>query len=269
MQTVDEKPETIHLYVVREEVPKPQLLPIFLSALVLTLLLILCVFSSYQQPEVRRTIRVPAVFLPVQTFSTTIQIIPTGIKTYPATTAYGTLTITNGSVISSELPQGLIFTSSNGTEISTDVRTFVQAGSAVGYGYATVAAHALINGKQGNIPAYAINRVEGTSMYIRNLQPFTGGRDAYSVKVITSNDRNSALSKARTFLYSKIAGELLVNPCKEFSQATVKSLVVKWTCQPVTYSLPAYMRVVGIKVVGKNLLLDVVYRPRIVRVGRK
>jgi hypothetical protein len=188
---------------------------------------------------------------------------------YPATIAHGILTITNGSVIASELPQGLIFTSSNGTEIRTNVRTFVPAGSAAGYGYATVAAHTLIGGKNGNIPAYAINRVEGTSMYIRNLQSFTGGRDAYSVKVITSNDRNSALSKARTFLYSKIAGELLVNPCKEFSQATVKSIVVKWMCQPVTYSLPAYMRVVGIKVVGKNLLLDVVYRPRIVRVGRK
>ena len=32
MQTVDEKPETIHLYVVREEEPKPSVLPIVLSA---------------------------------------------------------------------------------------------------------------------------------------------------------------------------------------------------------------------------------------------
>ena len=184
MQTVDEKPETIHLYVVREELPKPSLLPIFLSVLVLFMLLIRCVFSSYQQPDVRRTIRVPAVFLPVQSFTTIAAIMQTGIKMYPATTSQGILTITNGSVIASELPKGLIFTSSNGTEISTDASTFVQAGSAAGYGYATVSAHALISGKSGNIPAYAINQVEGTSLYIRNLQPFTGGRDAYSVKIV-------------------------------------------------------------------------------------
>ena len=215
MQTVDEKPETIHLYVVREEAPKPHLFPIFLSALALSLLLILCVFSSYQQPEIRKTIRVPAVFLPVQSFSTTAAIIPTGIKTYPATTAHGILTITNGSVIASELPLGLIFTSSNGTEIQTVARVFVPAGNAAGFGYATVPAHALLRGKYGNITAYAIIQVEGTSIYIRNLKPFTGGKDAYSVKVISSQDRQSALLKARSKLESLMLGfgYIRVHPC--------------------------------------------------------
>lgn len=143
MQTVDEKPETIHLYIVREEAQKPQLLPIFLSAFALSLLLIFCVFSSYQQPEIRRTMRIPAVFLPLQTFTTTVAIIPTGIKTYPATIANGILTITNGSVIGAELPKGFFFATSNGTEISTDSSTYVPVGSATGYGYATVSAHAL------------------------------------------------------------------------------------------------------------------------------
>ena len=35
MQTVDEQPETIHLYVVREVAPKSPLLPIVLSVLAL------------------------------------------------------------------------------------------------------------------------------------------------------------------------------------------------------------------------------------------
>ena len=269
MQTVDEKPETIHVYVVREEVPKPSLLPIFLSAFMLFLLVILCVFSSYQQPDIRKTIRVPAILLPVQSFTATAAIIPTGSKTYPATTAQGILTITNGSVIASEMPQGLIFTSSNGTEISTDSSIFVPAGSAGGYGYATVSAHALISGKQGNIPGYAINRVEGTSIYIRNLKPFTGGRDAYSVRIVTPLDRQNGLANARNFLLHRTMGKLLLNPCKEDSQATRAAIAVTWTCQFVTYSLPAYMRVARVRVTGKYLFLDVVYRPLYRREGQK
>ena len=80
MQTLDEKPETIHLYVVREEEPKPSILPIILSALSLIFFTAFCVLTPYQQPEVRAVIRVPAVPLPLQTFSTSIQVIPTGIK---------------------------------------------------------------------------------------------------------------------------------------------------------------------------------------------
>ncbi len=271
MQTVDEKPETIHVYVVREEAPKPSFLPIFLSTLTLFLLVILCVFSSYQQPDIRKTIRVPAVPLPVKSFTATAAIIPTGSKTYPAITAKGILTITNGSVIASELPQGLIFASSNGTEIRTDSRIFVPAGSAGGYGYAKVSAHALLSGKQGNIPAFAINRVEGTSIYIRNLQPFTGGRDAYSVKIVTKQDTQTALQKARTILSPAFhpAIPLVVTSCHGVVHEVVTSITVNVTCQYVTYSVPAYMTVTSVRVVGKNVFLDVVYRPRYIRVGQK
>ncbi|MGZ6236381.1 MAG: hypothetical protein ACXWMJ_03560 [Syntrophales bacterium] len=120
MQTVDEKPETIHLYVVREEKPKPPVFPILLSGLTLSLLLIYCVLTPYRQPELPVTIRVPAVFLPLQTFSATVTIIPTGKKTYPATFAQGILTLTNGSVVSQTLPAGLIFT---GNPVNAEVIT--------------------------------------------------------------------------------------------------------------------------------------------------
>ena len=61
MQTVDEQPETIHLYVVREEAPKPQLFPIVFSVLALLVLVALAVVVPYQQPVTRAVIRVPAV----------------------------------------------------------------------------------------------------------------------------------------------------------------------------------------------------------------
>ena len=120
MQTIDDAPETIHLYVVRETEPKPPILPIVLSALSLIVLLAYCVLTPYQQPEVRTIIRVPAAPSLIKIFSSSIKIVPTGIKTYPATTAHGTLTITNGSIISQTLPVGFTSVSRNSISVVTD-----------------------------------------------------------------------------------------------------------------------------------------------------
>ena len=84
MQTVDEKPETIHLYVVREKEPTPSVLPIILSALSLVVLFTFCALTPYQQPVTRAVIRVPAVLLPIRTFSATVAVIPTGVSTTAA-----------------------------------------------------------------------------------------------------------------------------------------------------------------------------------------
>ena len=170
MQTVDEKPETIHLYVVREEAPNPPLFPIFLSVLALCILVaLLCSSPLSAAGDASCYSRPGCPLLMVKTFTAQTPVIPTGIKVYPPTTAHGVLTITNGSVISQTIPQGFRL-----GDVVTDTSVFVPAGSANGYGYAVVPAHALISGKAGNIPAYAINQVEGSSVYIRNLSAFTG-----------------------------------------------------------------------------------------------
>src|SRR5258708_2805052 len=89
----DEPTETLHIYVVREAAPKPSLLPIVLSVLALLTLVTVGVLSPAQQPVTRAVIRIPAVLLPPRTFIAHVPVIPTGIKTYPATTAHGSLTI--------------------------------------------------------------------------------------------------------------------------------------------------------------------------------
>src|SRR6266566_2358868 len=150
MQSVDEQPETIHLYVVREEEPKPSVFPIVLSALSLIVLLGFCVLVPYQQPVTRAVIRVPAVPLGVKTFTAQAQVIPTGIKTYPATIAYGVLTITNGSIIGQSIPAGFAIQG-----VVTDYAVYVPGGNANGYGYAIVTAHALISGEGGNLATLA------------------------------------------------------------------------------------------------------------------
>src|SRR5947209_18736284 len=115
MQAVDDQVETIHLYVVREESKKPYtFLPLLCACLCLAGIAALTLYSAEHPYYEHKRLTVPAQLLPLKTFTAQVPIIPTGIRTYPATTAHGTLTITNGSVISQTLPAGLLFISSNG-----------------------------------------------------------------------------------------------------------------------------------------------------------
>ena len=262
MFDVDDEPvETLHIYVVREEV-KPPLLPIFLSVFALSLLVAVCALSPYQQPVTRAVIRVPAVPLSLKTFTAQAPIIPTGVKTYPATTAQGVLTITNGSIIAQVIPAG--FTISN---VATDASVYVPPGNANDYGYATVSAHAVLSGKSGNIEHLAINQVIGSSVYIRNLSAFHGGKDAYSVKVVTAQDKHAALLRAQGILLSKVSG--LHYQCAESQHADAHNISVAWRCQFITYHIPAFYHVTAVRLSGKNLLIDVWFIPRPVHIWVK
>jgi hypothetical protein len=250
MQTVDEQPETIHLYVVRETAPRPAILPILFSVIALVILVVFCALVPYQQPVTRAVIRIPTVPLALKTFTANVAVIPTGVKVYPATTAHGILTITNGSVIAQTIPQG--FRLGN---VITDSSVFVPAGSANGYGYAVVPAHALTSGKVGNIHFYAVNQVEGSSVYIRNLSAFSGGRDSYSVKVVIPQDRQTAIEDARGIVGAHIQG--LHYPCRELYVSEQKHIFATWRCPFVSYHIPAFYHVTEVRIIGRNLLLDV------------
>jgi hypothetical protein len=249
MQTLDDRPETIHLYVVREEASHPQILPIFLSAFALSFLVAFCALTPYQQPVMRTTIRVPAVPLSLKTFTVNVTIIPTGIKTYPATTAHGVLTITNGSIIGQSIPAGFTIQG-----VQTDSAVYVPPGNANGYGWAEVQAHAVISGRNGNYAAFAINSVIGSSVYIRNLSAFYGGRDAYSVKFVTPQDKQTALATARNQLAVQPVG--LHYPCSESWSGIFRSIELIWHCQFLTYSAPSFLHVTSVKLSGKEVLIS-------------
>jgi hypothetical protein len=252
MQTVDEQPETIHLYVVRGTEPKLPLYPVVFSVLALFALVVYCALTPYRQPVTRITLRVPAVPLVVKMFTAQAVIVPTGIKTYPATTAHGVLTITNGSVIAQTLPAGLTFVSSSGVTVMTERATYVPPGSADGYGMSTVPAHVLT--ADINLSTLSINQTLGTSLYVRNLQPFTGGRPAYSVKVVTEEDRQLAVYKTRNVLATLSTG--LHYPCNDVLNIGKETVSETWRCQFVTYQIADFYHVTGIKLVGKNLILS-------------
>lgn len=258
-----EAEETIHIYYERKKVPQPFVVFPLLCALLCLLGMAALTRYSAEHPSFEHArLVVSAIALPPQTFTARVPVVPTGVKTYPATTAHGTLTITNGSVIAQTLPAGFIILSNNGIQVATDTAVFVPAGNANDYGRAIVAAHLALPGT--NLPTLAVNQVFGTSLYIRNLQPFTGGRPAYSVTFVTAQDKFIALYRARATLMHTSSG--LHYPCAE----TVHSNnTVIWRCQFITYLLPAWYHVTGVHLAGKNLLVDVWFIPRPIYVWAK
>ncbi len=264
MHAIDEEIETIHVYMVPEEEKRPYtVFPLICAFLCLLGIAVVTMYSASHPYYQHERLTVPAQFLPLKVFKAEAPIIPTGIKTYPATYATGTLTLTNGSVLSETLPQGVIFNCTNGVEVQTTESVFIPPGSASGYGVATVSARAFAAGKGGDIATLEVNAVYGTALYVRNMSPFSGGSDAYSIKFITSNDRDTATSKARAFIGSNIAQvqAFLASPCKENLLGVNNKMIVSWDCQFTTYKVPSYMHVTAAHLIGRNFLVDVLFIP--------
>ncbi|HEY6540228.1 MAG TPA: hypothetical protein VIZ18_04785 [Ktedonobacteraceae bacterium] len=245
-------PETIHLYVVRERPARPRYAPIVLSLFTLSLLIVLGVATPYQQPVVRAAIRVPAVPLGMRSFSASVAIVPTGVKTYPATYAHGVLTFTNGSVIGQNIPKGFTIMASNGILVMTDAAIYVPAATATSFGIVAVSAR--LDRDSVNLPAYSVSLVIGTSLFVRNLSAFTGGHKAYSVKYVTQQDRQIALLQARNKIAAMLSG--FHYPCSE-SLRSAAILEVTWRCQFLTFSVPSYMHVSTVQLIRAQVIVHV------------
>src|SRR5258708_2223191 len=115
-----ETKETIHIYYEREQERRPfVVLPILCAVLCLLGLAAITLYSAEHPYYEHERLLVPAHILPPQTLTAHVPIIPTGLKTYPALFAHGTLTLSNGSVISQELPKNFIISANNGIEVAT------------------------------------------------------------------------------------------------------------------------------------------------------
>lgn len=260
MQRVEEPMETIHLYVVREAEQRPfSRLPLYCAVLCLVAIVALTIYSGEHPLYEHETLHVPAVLLPLTTFTASEKVIPTGVKTVPATHAAGTLTITNGSIVSAALPTGMLFTTTDGVEVVTETAVWVPAGSATGYGRATMVAQVVPTGI--NLPPLALNQVVGTSLYVQNRSAFTGGRKASRVTIRTPEDRLRAIAQARAALLPATHSRLLLTPCQE---QVAGDITLTWHCQFVTYHIPSFMRVMGVRVQGTQVLVEVesVVRPQ-------
>jgi hypothetical protein len=249
----EDKMETIHLYIVKEQPKRPNtFVPLFCAFLCLVFLAADVWYSAEHPYYEHERLSIPAQYLPLKIFRAETPIIPTGIKTYPATYAHGWLTFSNGSIIGQSVPAGFII-----DNVSTNYAVYVPPATPDSFGIARVAAHLLVAGT--NLSTMAINEVIGSSLFIRNLSPFTGGHPAYSVKFVTAQDKQSALTTARNILAMQINGYHY--PCQEFYLQTASVNAVTWRCRFVTYKVPSYMHVTQAKLLGRSFLVEVWFIP--------
>lgn len=254
MQVVGDKMETVHLYVVREQPKQPyMLLPLLCALVCLSAIAAVTLYSAQHPSYEHQRLTVPAVALPLKTITASVPIIPTGVKTYPATYAHGYLTFSNGSVIGQSVPVGFIIDGA-----VTDSAVYVPPATANGFGMSTVPAHLLTSGI--NKSTLSINEVIGASLFVRNLSPFTGGRRAHTVKYATASDKQTALLQARGILFGRSSG--LHYPCQELRFADLRTIKMTWRCQFVAYHVPSYMHVSSVKLAGTFFLVDVSFLAR-------
>jgi hypothetical protein len=243
--------ETIHIYYEEEQPPKDYT---WLIAASLFCVFLAGLIGSYYLCSLPQTITVPAIFSTRQ-YSASVPIIPTGKKDIPPTQATGSITIYNGSMFAQSLPKDFILTTAEGIELITDASIAIPPGNPPTYGTATVSAHAVVGGGAGNIAPFAINQNYGGALYIRNLTPFTGGKEGYSVPVITSQDIQTARDTASTNAFTFVSQQSLAF-CRKTEKVTT-TVTITFSCEYITYKTPANVQVVSEKIVGKQVVLTV------------
>ncbi len=259
----DEELETLHVYLVAEKPKKPRrpgytrdiILGWLTLCVVIAGVVALCLIPSAPASTLS-TLRVPAHFT-LTALQVNVAIIPTGKHISAATQATGTLTIYNGSFLTQQLPAHFILTTTDGIEVATDQAVSIPWGNPPSYGIATVSAHAIEAGKQGNIQADAIDQIYGSAISIKNLVPFTDGQDASTQTYVTSKDQQQALDTARRQLAGKQPPGLLAKPCTETIRQSESNVSVFWQCQYVTYQVPKNVQVLAVHVSGREVSLTV------------
>lgn len=259
----EEEIETRYVYIYDEDPeqwrwPKldgRQIGNLYMQLLALIMLAGFCVVQGSPSYQIQ-TATVPALLLPVVRLTASAEIVATGMKTIPAIHARGTLTIYNGSILQEFLPAGFLVTTQSGIEVATDQAVTIPAADLPAPGIAMVPAHAVEAGSQGNIVAGAIHQADGSSLVIKNLASFMGGRDTRTIQVVQDADKEAAVAMAKARVEAeKPTSGLLVRPCSGTVEQTETRVAVQLLCQYVTYHVPAGARVLSAYVEGDTVII--------------
>jgi hypothetical protein len=189
------------------------LLPLFTPTATIT------VIPVARSVTITTAIRVHGRLLPALTLTQKVTTPATGIRHQRATQAHGSITLYNGQFRRLTIDAGTIFTGASGVQIITDQAARIPAGSPPVYGQATVPAHALLPGTQGNILAFDINTACcASSVFAKNTRGFTGGASARDVPVVTRTDIEAASATLKTTLNRSLQAALQaqMNPGEAF-----------------------------------------------------
>jgi hypothetical protein len=184
------------------------------------------------------------------------QTVPTTGKGHQdARSATGFITFYNGQLNSVSVLTGTILTASTGAQVITEQEATIPAASPPIEGQATITAHVVTTGTQGNIPAKAINEACcAISVLAVNLTPFTGGQDERNYQTVAKADIANIVTPLKTAVSQSMSGalqgqlqppeQLSIVPCNPTvtsdhpigAEATQVKVTVSETCSAVAYN---------------------------------
>src|SRR5258708_908322 len=123
--------------------------------------------------------------------------------------ATGTITFYNGQLNSVFIPAGTPLTSNDRTQLVTDQDATIPSPNPPIEGQASVPAHAVNAGTQGNIPARDINTACcATAVLAVNLTPFQGGANERNFSFVTKSDIENAAIPLKAAVTQRVTAAL-------------------------------------------------------------
>jgi hypothetical protein len=126
----------------------------------------------------------------------------TGMAHVPGVQAKGRLTFYNAFSHSQTIAVGTVLTDANGVQVVNDEEAMIPAATPPTEGSVTVAAHAINDGINGNIPAFGFNNVQCciSGVTVQNTSAFSGGQNAYSYAFVEQNDIDGVVNPLQALL---------------------------------------------------------------------
>ncbi|HJT58443.1 MAG TPA: baseplate J/gp47 family protein [Ktedonobacteraceae bacterium] len=136
----------------------------------------------------------------------------TGHGHQQATYARGTLTFYNGRFAAQTISGGSVLTARDGRQVVVAQSVTIPAASLQQVGVASVAAQARQVGKQGNLPALAINLAVSGDLLAKNLSAFSGGSNARDYPTVAKADLVTVTAQLHQQLTQRLPQAFAVAP---------------------------------------------------------
>ena len=200
------------------------------------------------------------------------QIVPTTGRVHvPAAQARGLVTFYNSLTQPQVIDAGTLLIGADGEQIVTDQAAYVPAGDYTSNGQATVWAHALNTGVEGNVKVGDISGPCCRAFIQAVNSAFSGGHDARDIQAVAKSDIDNAasnlLAQLQQSLQARLSallspGNTLVTPvpCSTHTassqavgtQATQVMVTVTQSCTPAAYNVSELERSLASLIAGKS-----------------
>lgn len=157
-------------------------------------------YTKATSASITATLNVPVRTLAPVTITRSATIATTGRGHQDAKAATGYITFYNGLSTGQTVLAGTVLTGRDGVQIALTQDAIIPAADPTTTpptdGYVTVSAQAIQTGVKGNIAAYDVFIVFSSSLTVKNLAAFTGGRDARTYRAVAAHDLTTLTSTA-------------------------------------------------------------------------